>query len=141
MLTTSEQSRRGRRGCGGMTVIEAIASIALSAALAVAVAQTVAMSARARVAVQQRADGLMAACNALETLRATDTSSLEKAAQRLTGPVAGLPAARMEITLSDVTFGEVAGREILVEVFGRPDAAPLVIAGWHIAAEEQTNDQ
>lgn len=124
-----------------MTVVEAIVALGLSAALAIAVAQAAVVSARVRATVQQRAAGLLAAGNALERLRATHPQSLEETAEALRGEVAGLPGGRMEILLSDTTIGDTAAREIRVEVFERPEIAPLVLLGWQIAAVDEGADE
>lgn len=132
-VTRSGPPRRSRLSPRGMTAIEAVASLAISAALGVAVAQMVAVSARSRAAIERRADALLAAGNALEVLRAAEPQTLEETADELTGEVAGLSGARMEVTLGEATIGDLPVREIVVMVTERPETAPLSLVGWHLS--------
>lgn len=131
----------------GMTTVEAVASLTLTAALGIAVAQTAAVSARLRGTVQRRAVAMLAAGNTLEILRAADPASLDEFAAELTGEVVGLPGAQREITLTETQLGGIPAREIRVTIRERPadsekpSSAPLVLVGWRLSATGQAENE
>lgn len=124
----------------GMTAIEAIASLAISAALGIGVAQMVVVAARTRESIERRADALLAAGNALEVLRAAEPESLEETAASLRGDVAGLREARLDVTLGEAAIGGLPVREIVVTVAERPQTTPLTLVGWHFSDPQLPSD-
>ncbi|WP_164101446.1 hypothetical protein [Candidatus Laterigemmans baculatus] len=142
-MWTRERLQRpqiGRPLARGMTVIEALASLAAAAALAVGVAQLVAVSARTKAANERRSDALLAAGNALEVLRAAEPRLLEEAAAKLRDDVAGLPGTRLEVQISEATVGDLPVHQFVVSVAGASGAEPLTLVGWQLAESATTPD-